>query len=225
MAGAKASSGPAPTSSAAGAGSVAQSSLSSRSLAQRGSGARFVRMVGVDLVEVLPAHRAQARALCAAEDLLAAQREHEAVPGPPAQVEHLVLDVGALELLAAPGSVDLADIYEELGRGRLEAAHARSFERGGEAKPQRVAAAGHARDVEGHVGTGRRHRVALAPEAKLAHGDLELDPPPLSPAQPEPAEIEAVGARSHAVEVSGRSRDPGSTRPRSFQEAASHSLR
>ena len=68
--------------------------------------------------------------------------------GPAADVELVVVDVGAAQLLVVGVVlVDLAGVDLEVERGRVEAAHAGAFEVDGEAEAEGVAAAG-AGDLE-----------------------------------------------------------------------------
>ena len=78
-------------------------------------GLGLVLVLGI-LVEVLPADRAQAAAVLAADDLRGSgERERVARPG--AQVELVLRDVGRAQVLVAAGLVDLARVDLD-GRAR-----------------------------------------------------------------------------------------------------------
>src|SRR5437773_8083256 len=62
------------------------------------------------VVEILTADGAQARAVGAADNL-SGHGEGERVARPTAQVQRLAVDVGGVELLSAPGLVDLAGVH------------------------------------------------------------------------------------------------------------------
>jgi hypothetical protein len=163
-------------------------------------------MLGAGLVEVRAADRAQPGAVGPAEQL-DGQREGQRVARPGAQVEHLVGDVGAAQLLDVAGLVDLAAVDRHRGAGVLQAAHAGPVQRRVEAQPQRVAVVRRARDVEDRLDDLGRDDVRLTAELQRVQADLELEPASLAGGQPQAAEIEAVRACRHAlVKATARTR-------------------
>src|SRR5205823_1359882 len=87
---------------------------------------------------------------------------------------------------------------------RLEAAHARTIERGLEAQPKRIAGAGRARDVKARRDQVWLHRIALATEQQRVDRELQIQLAGLAGCEAQPPEIERVGAERHEHEVSVR---------------------
>ena len=94
---------------------LSYSKRSSRSLAQRGSGALSCAWPGSSL-RFAPHSGHRPGAVRAADDLVG-ERERVGVARPLGEVEHAALHVGAAELLAAAGLVDLARVDVDRRRG------------------------------------------------------------------------------------------------------------
>src|SRR5688500_12776344 len=149
------------------------------------------------LVQVRAALPAQAGAILTAGEL-GGKRQREGVARPPAQRELLALGhVLRGQLLSPAGLRHLAGLDLELRPRRLEAAHARALEGGGEAQAQRPAAAGGAGDVQSRRHQRRGDRVRLAAVVKVADRDMQVEPAALAGAEAERRELEGVGALRH----------------------------
>jgi hypothetical protein len=118
------------------------------------------------------------------------------------EIEHGVAHVRAVELLRLAGLRDLARIHRERWLGGLQAAHARPVEHRLEPQPERVAVAGHPRDVEPHCDQVGPDGVALAAELERVDRDVQVKAPTLPRGQPEPAQIEAVSPEGHRPRLS-----------------------
>src|SRR3954471_4200611 len=153
----------------------------------------LVGVIGARVGEVGAADGAHAGTVLATDDL-GGQRQRVGVARPPGEVELLAGDIGARQLLASPGLVDLAGVHGRLGLRVAKTAHARAAERRAEPQTKAVAPARHPRHVEGdrHL---RRHRlVSLAGERQRGEAGLEVQAPALAGRQLQPAEVEDVGA-------------------------------
>ena len=82
-------------------------------------------VLGAGLVQIGGAHRAQPGAVLAAEHLRG-HLQGERVAHPGREVEHLIMHVGAVQLLAPARPVHLAALHLEARRALLQAAHARA---------------------------------------------------------------------------------------------------
>ena len=141
------------------------------------------------VVEGLAADRAEAGAVGAAEDA-GGEGEHGRVVGPAADVELVVVDVGAAQFrVVGPGLVDLARLDLEVERRRLEAAHARSLEVDREVEAEGEAAAG-ARDLEPHRRRPGLGDVGLAAQLERLQRDRQLEPLALAVGQREAGEVD-----------------------------------
>src|SRR3954452_11634952 len=140
------------------------------------------------LVQVLAAHRAEPCAVLPADDL-SGKSERQGVARPGMQVELVALDVLRAQLVDSTRLVDLAGVDLDPLAGRLETAHAGPVELGGKAEPQRVPI-GRVVHVEDHVDLPAGHVVALPTELEPVNPHDEIEPPPLTGREPEPAEVE-----------------------------------
>ncbi len=145
------------------------------------------------------AHCGQSPAQSGAAEHLHGHAQRERVARPRGEIEDLILDVGAGELLPAPRSVDLARVDLDRRRRRREAAHARSRERRGEAQSQRVPVADHPRDFELHRDARRLGGVVLAAELERLDRDLQLEAAALAGGEAQAGEIEGVGLGGHVL--------------------------
>ncbi len=119
--------------------------------------------------------------------------------GPRAEIELVLLDVGAAQLLVlGPGLIDLAGVDLDRDVGVLEAAHARPRDVGGEPHPDRVARRG-PRQVEAGVHGVARGRVALAAELELPRVGRQIEAAALAGPQGETRQIDAVICRRHLL--------------------------
>src|SRR5262249_22092976 len=114
-------------------------------------------------------------AVGAAEELVG-EGEEDGVVGPAAEVELVLADVGAAQLLVlGPGLVDLAGVDLDVELGRLQAAHAGPLQVDREAQAEGVAVA-----VAGGVeADGRALRVGdvgLAAELEGVEADRQVKP-------------------------------------------------
>src|SRR3954447_17076149 len=156
-------------------------------------------MVRGRVVEVLAAYRAQSPALVRTHDL-GRKFQYERVARPRLEVELVAVDVGRLQLVVfGAGLIDLAHVDRYRPPGVLETAHARPAQLRVEAQTDEPAVAGRAGDVElrGHV-RGQR-LIALSAELEAPDPDLRIEVPALAGAEPEPPEIEDVGAIRHCM--------------------------
>ena len=174
---------------------------SSRSFAQRGSGAGSWWCSGPSLVEVGRADRAEPRAVLAAEDLRR-HRERERVARPRREVERLVAHVGAVELLAPARA----------GRPRApppRRAAAPSFRQrmhGPRAPRARSAAAARSPPpVMRETSSSHRHPLPARPRsarrrARAARSAISsVEPPALAGRQAQAREVEIVGRPRAAI--------------------------
>src|SRR3954469_10458192 len=156
-------------------------------------------MVRGRVVEVLAAYGAQSPALVRTHDL-GRKFQYERVARPRVQVELVAVEVGRLELLVVgAGLIDLPHVNRYRPPRVLEAAHAGAAQPCVQAQTDEPAVAGGAGHVElrGHV--GRQRLVALSTEFEGRDPDAEVEVPALSGAEPEPPEIEDVGACGHCL--------------------------
>ena len=160
-----------------------------------GVGGLLVFVVGgVGVVEGLAADGAEAGAVGAAEEA-GGEGEQGRVVGPAADVELVVGDVGAAQLLVlGRGLVDLAGLDLEVERARLEAAHAGALEVDRELEAEGEAAAGPG-DLEPHGRRGGVGEVGLAAQLEGLELDRELDSLALAVGQREAREVDDRRAR------------------------------
>ncbi len=126
--------------------------------------------VGIGVVEGLATHRTEAGAVRAAE-VLGGRCKRKRIACPGVEVEDIVLDVGASQLLVDRATlIDLAGVDRQLQNGVLEAARARSADRDVELQANRPTR-GRARDLE--AGARRLVSHGVPDSAQLDCGELD----------------------------------------------------
>jgi hypothetical protein len=154
--------------------------------------------LGVRIIERLAADRAETSAVDTAENL-GWKRQCDRVMGPTADLELLILDVGAAQLLVTGSRMlDLARIDLKLDRGVIEAAVAGAFEANAETKSQCIASV-RARHVEARVDDIRLRHVVLTPELERQRADRDMQSRGLAVGEREPREIDGAGLVGHAI--------------------------
>jgi hypothetical protein len=125
------------------------------------------------LVQVLAAHRAETGAVGPAEDLVR-ELERDGIPRPDRELEPIVDDVGALQLLVGVvvAGVVLATVDDDVDDGVLETTHARAVQASGETETEHVSPGG---TIDRELGARLRGHGQVALTAQLERLELDLD--------------------------------------------------
>ena len=173
-------------------------------------GRRLVVVRGrIGVIEGDPADRTQAPAIRTAQEL-EGKRESEGIVRPGAQIQLIAVDVRAAQLLVLRcGLLHLARVDLDRHVGVGQAAHARPGDVSDEPQSNGVARRG-ARDVQARGDGIAGDHVPLSAQLELARVGVDLETFPLTRAERETSQIDAVISPSHpAIEVSGHAKHTG----------------
>ncbi len=179
-------------------GSGLYSSFSSRSFAQRGSGAASWWCSGPASLRSA-AHTGHSPAQSSRQSIFAGIASANASRAHAARSSVSSCTYGLSSSSPAAGRSTSRASTSTRGLGFLQAAHARARHAAAKREPQRVAAADHPRDLQLHRDARGLGRVALAAQRQRLDRHLQRQPAPLAGGQPQTGEVEVVGLRSHRV--------------------------